>query len=132
MFIGNFILLLMNLPLVKVFVSALLLPNWILIPGIMILSVLGVYTAYSSILSLFIMMAIGVMGYLLRKLNFDMAPIILGFVLGKVMEVNLRNALALSGGEVSIFFTSTLSQVMWAMAIAVIVLPWYFGRKKTH
>jgi putative tricarboxylic transport membrane protein len=130
MFIGNFILLLMNLPLVKVFVSALLLPNWILIPGIMILSVLGVYTAYSSILSLFIMMAIGVMGYLLRKLNFDMAPIILGFVLGKVMEVNLRNALALSGGEVSIFFTSTLSQVMWVMAIAVIVLPWYFGRKK--
>ena len=130
MFIGNFILLAMNLPLVKVFVSALLLPNWILIPGITILSVLGVYIAYSSILSVFIMLAIGVVGYLLRKLNFDMAPIILGFVLGKVMETNLRNALALSGGEISILFQSPLSIALWIMAAAIIVLPWWSSRRK--
>ncbi len=130
MFIGNIILLVMNLPLVKVFVSALLLPNWILIPGITILSVLGVYTAYSSIMSVFIMLAIGVVGYILRRLGFDMAPIILGFVLGKVMETNLRNALAISGGDLSILFESVLSMTLWVMAAAIIVVPWWLARRK--
>ena len=128
MYIGNILLLVMNLPLVKVFVSALLLPNWILIPGILILSILGVYTAYSSILSVFIMFAIGLVGYVLRKLNFDMAPIVLGFVLGKVMETNLRNALALSGGEIGILFESATSLTLWAMALAIVIGPWAWKR----
>jgi putative tricarboxylic transport membrane protein len=130
MYVGNLLLLLMNLPLVKVFVSALLLPNWILIPAITLLSILGVYSAYSSVLSLYIMFGIGAVGYLLRKLGFDMAPIILGFVLGKVMETNLRNALALSGGEIGILFESALSLLLWAMAVAIVVGPWLYGRMK--
>jgi putative tricarboxylic transport membrane protein len=130
MYIGNIMLLVMNLPLVKVFVSALLLPNWILIPAITVLSVLGVYTAYSSILSVFIMLGIGVLGYLMRKLGFDMAPIVLGFVLGKVMETNLRNALAISGGEISILFESALSMSLWAMAAAIIIVPWLLARRR--
>ena len=130
MYVGNLLLLLMNLPLVKVFVSALLLPNWILIPAITLLSILGVYSSYSSVLSLYIMFGIGAVGYLLRKLGFDMAPIILGFVLGKVMETNLRNALALSGGEIGILFESALSLLLWAMAVAIVVGPWLYGRLK--
>jgi putative tricarboxylic transport membrane protein len=131
MYIGNLMLLVMNLPLVRVFVSALLLPNWILIPAITVLSVLGVYLAYSSILSVFIMLAIGVAGYAMRKLGFDMAPIVLGFVLGKVMESNLRNALALSGGDIGIFFESAVSLALWAMAAAIVVLPWFLARRRT-
>lgn len=130
MYIGNIILLVMNLPLVQVFARMLLMPNWVLIPGITALSILGVYSAYSSVMSVLIMFAIGIVGYLLRKLGFDMAPIILGFVLGRVMEVNMRNALAISGGEIGIFFSSTLSILLWVLAVAIVAVPWWMRKRK--
>lgn len=129
MYIGNIILLVMNLPMIGLFVRMLQVPNTILIPAILILSVLGVYSAYSSITSVLVMLAIGVAGWALRKQGFDMAPIILGFVLGKVLETNLRNALAISGGDVSILFQSTISNVLWVMAIAIVILPWWLSRR---
>ncbi len=129
MFIGNLILLALNLPMVKIFARVLTLPNWILVPSILVLSVVGVYSTHSSILSVLIMLGIGVVGWMLRKLDFEMAPIILGFVLGKVMEVNLRNALAISGGELSILWSSTISQVLWVMALTVAVAPWFLARR---
>jgi putative tricarboxylic transport membrane protein len=70
-----------------------------------------------------------VVGWLLRKLGFDMAPIILGFVLGRVMEVNLRNALAISGGDISILFQSTISIVLWIMALMVAIVPYALHRR---
>ncbi|MBM1174139.1 tripartite tricarboxylate transporter permease [Microvirga arabica] len=123
LYIGNVLLLIMNLPLVGVFSRVLTLPNWILVPGILVLSIVGVYSTHASMLSILMMLGIGVVGWLLRKLGFDMAPIILGFVLGRVMEVNLRNALAISGGDLSILFQSTISIVLWIMAAAVAILP---------
>ncbi|MFC4173874.1 tripartite tricarboxylate transporter permease [Microvirga sp. GCM10011540] len=123
LYIGNVLLLIMNLPLVGVFSRVLTLPNWILVPGILVLSIVGVYSTHASVLSILMMLGIGVIGWLLRKLGFDMAPIILGFVLGRVMEVNLRNALAISGGDLSILFQSTISIVLWIMAAAVAILP---------
>ena len=132
MYIGNILLLILNLPLVQVFARMLLLPNWILIPGITALSILGVYSAYSSVMSVLLMFGIGVGGYVLRKLGFDMAPIILGFVLGRVMEVNLRNALAISGGEISILFSSALSIILWIMAAAIVILPWLIRRMQVR
>ncbi|MBX8819145.1 tripartite tricarboxylate transporter permease, partial [Ochrobactrum sp. MR31] len=80
--------------------------NWILVPGILILSIIGVYSSHASVFAVLLMLAIGMVGWLLRKAGFDMAPIILGFVLGNMMEVNLRNALAISGGDISILFQS--------------------------
>ncbi len=129
MYVGNVLLLILNLPLVQLFARMLLMPNWILIPGIVALSILGVYSAYSSVMSVLIMFGIGIAGYLLRKLGFDMAPIVLGFVLGKVMEVNLRNALALSGGEIGIFFSSPLAIILWGLALLVVLLPWWLRRR---
>lgn len=123
MYVGNLLLLALNLPLVQLFVRMLLLPNWLLVPGIVALAFLGVYSTYASVLSIMLMLAIGVVGYLLRKLGFDLAPVILGFVLGKVMETNLRNALAISGGELGILFESTISLVLWALAALVLVAP---------
>ena len=58
-----------------------------------------------------------------------MAPIILGFVLGKVLETNLRNALALSGGDISILFQSTIANSLWAMAVLIVILPWWLNRR---
>ncbi|MCM2293895.1 tripartite tricarboxylate transporter permease [Allorhizobium sp. BGMRC 0089] len=129
LFVGNVILLLLNLPLVNIFARVLTVPNWLLVPGILVLSIVGVYSTHASILSIYLMLAIGVAGWLLRKAGFDMAPIILGFVLGRVMEVNLRNALAISGGDLSILFESTISLVLWAMAVAVVILPIFLARR---
>lgn len=129
MFVGNFILLVLNLPLVAIFTRVLALRNWILVPGILVLSVVGVYSTHSSVFAVLLMLGIGVVGWFLRKLGFDMAPIILGFVLGRVMEVNLRNALAISGGELSILFSSTITWVLWGMAIAVAILPFILNRR---
>jgi putative tricarboxylic transport membrane protein len=128
LYVGNILLLMLNLPLVGIFSRLLTLPNWILVPGILVLSVVGVYSTHASIASIVLMLGIGVIGYLLRKLGFDMAPIILGFVLGRVMEVNLRNALAISGGDPGILFQSWISITLWVLATAVAVLPWLLYR----
>lgn len=129
LFVGNFILLALNLPLVNIFARVLTVPNWLLVPGILVLSIVGVYSTHASVFSIFLMLGIGLIGWLLRKAGFDMAPLILGFVLGRVMEVNLRNALAISGGDPSILFQSTISIVLWVMAAAVAILPWYLSRR---
>ncbi len=129
MYIGNIMLLVMNIPMIRIFVKMLQVPNTWLIPAILILSVLGVYTAYSSVTSVLLMLGIGVIGWALRKQGFDMAPIILGFVLGKVLESNLRNALALSGGSLDILFKSGISITLWIMALAIAVLPWWLSRR---
>ncbi|RCW21124.1 putative tricarboxylic transport membrane protein [Ciceribacter lividus] len=127
LFVGNFILLALNLPLVNIFARVLTVPNWLLVPGILVLSIVGVYSTHASVFSIFLMLGIGMIGWLLRKAGFDMAPLILGFVLGRVMEVNLRNALAISGGDPSILFQSTISIVLWVMAAGVAILPWYLS-----
>lgn len=128
LYIGNVLLLLLNIPFVGIFSRLLLLPNWILVPGILVLSIVGVYSTHASVESIMLMLGVGVLGWLLRKLGFDMAPIILGFVLGKVMEVNLRNALAISGGDLGILFQSHISLILWALAVLVAVGPWALHR----
>ena len=127
LFVGNLILLALNLPLVQIFARVLTVPNWLLVPGILVLSIVGVYSTHSSVFSIFLMMSIGMVGWLLRKAGFEMAPIILGFVLGRVMEVNLRNALAISAGDPSILFSSTICNVLWILAAAVAILPVYLS-----
>ncbi|MBP1852407.1 tripartite tricarboxylate transporter permease [Rhizobium halophytocola] len=129
LFVGNVILLLLNLPLVHIFARVLTVPNWLLVPGILVLSIIGVYSTHASVFAVFLMLGIGMIGWLLRKAGFDMAPIILGFVLGRVMEVNLRNALAISGGDPQILFSSTICNVLWVMAILVAILPVWLMRR---
>ncbi|KQX25266.1 tripartite tricarboxylate transporter TctA [Ensifer sp. Root423] len=131
LFIGNVLLLLLNLPLVNIFARVLTAPNWLLVPGILVLSVVGVYSTHASVFSILLMLGIGIIGWLLRKAGFDMAPIILGFVLGHVMEVNLRNALAISGGDISILFQSKISIILWILAGAMAVMPLAAGWRRT-
>jgi putative tricarboxylic transport membrane protein len=129
LYVGNVLLLILNLPLVGIFSRLLTLPNWILVPGILVLSVVGVYSTHASIASILLMLGIGVLGWALRKLGFDLAPVILGFVLGHVMEVNLRNALAISGGDLGILFQSNIAIVLWILAAAVAIGPWLLHRR---
>ncbi|MDQ2694493.1 MAG: tripartite tricarboxylate transporter permease [Pseudomonadota bacterium] len=123
LFIGNLMLLLMNIPMIKVFVKMLSVPVWILVPAIATLSFVGVYAVHSSTFDLLLCVGIGVFAYFLRKMDFPMAPLILGFVLAELMEQNLRRALALSGGEVGVLFGSGIAVFLWVCAVLVLFLP---------
>ncbi|SDL24646.1 putative tricarboxylic transport membrane protein [Modicisalibacter muralis] len=124
LYLGNLMLLLLNLPLAGLFARVLTIPRWLLVPAIAILAFVGVFQLHSNLYAIFLMLIVGVMGYLLRKLGFSLAPIILGYVLGGLMEQNLRRALAISGGDSGILWQSGISIGLWIAAAMLIVLPW--------
>ncbi len=123
MFIANVMLLVMNIPLVGVFASMLKTPNWLLVPGILAVSTVGVYSVHATTFDLTLMAVFGVIGYLLRKQGVPMAPLILGFVLGNMMEQNLRRALSITNGELGILIESPISKVLWLIAIVMVLAP---------
>lgn len=123
MAVAAVILLIMNIPMVGLFARMLDLPNWILVPGIIAVSAVGVYSIHATTFDLVMMTALGVVGYLLRKCDVPMAPLILGFVLGDMMEQNLRRALSITNGELSILWQSPISIGLWILAVAMVTLP---------
>ena len=123
MYVGNVFLLVLNLPMVGVFVRILQLPRWVLMPTVVALSCVGVYAVNASALDLVLMTMLGVIGYGMRKGGFPLAPVILGLVLGPLMEKSLRRALALSGGEWSILFDSPIAIVLWVLAAVSLLSP---------
>lgn len=123
LFVANVMLLFINIPLVGVFTRLLGLPNWVLVPGILAVSAVGVYSVHATTFDLLLMAVLGVVGYLLRKQGVPMAPLILGFVLGDLMEQNLRRALSISNGDPAILLESRISQGLWVAAVAMVVVP---------
>jgi putative tricarboxylic transport membrane protein len=98
-------------------------PNALLVPGIAAVSVVGVYGLHSTTFDLVLTVALGIFGYGLRKMGFPMAPLILGFVLGELMEQNLRRALSITNGELGILFESNISRGLWVLAIGMLIVP---------
>jgi putative tricarboxylic transport membrane protein len=132
LFIGNVILLVMNIPLVGLFSRMLSVPNWVLVPAITVISMVGVYAVHSTVFDLVLMIGLGVFGYILRKLDFPLSALILGFVLGELMEDNLRRALSISAGELSILWNSPISLCLWALTALMLALPglrWWRSRR---
>jgi putative tricarboxylic transport membrane protein len=127
MYIGNALLLLLNLPLVGVFARLLLVPAWVLYPGVLALSFAGVYAVSNSAFDLLLAIGFGVMGWAFRKLDVPLVPIVLGFVLGRMLEDNLRRALALSDGDAMALLGSPVSAVLWAMTFGAILWPFLAG-----
>lgn len=123
MYVGNAFLLLLNLPLVGFFVRALTIPRWILIPGVAALAFVAVYAVAGSAFDLVLMTLFGVVGYVMRKFAFPLAPVVLGLVLGPLMEKNLRRAMALSGGDWTVLFDSPIAITLWVLAIASLAAP---------
>ncbi|MTD11156.1 tripartite tricarboxylate transporter permease [Acinetobacter sp. YIM 103518] len=123
LFIGNVILLVMNIPLVGFFAKLLTIPNYILIPAIATVSFVGVYAIHSTVFDLVLMVVLGIFGYFLRKMNFPLSALILGFVLGELMESSLRRALSISHGDLSILFNGSITKVLWILVGLMIVLP---------
>jgi putative tricarboxylic transport membrane protein len=127
LFIGNFMLLAMNIPMVGLFVRVLLVPPRILMPIVAMVSFVGIYGISGSSFDLLVMIVFGVLGWGLRKLNVPLGPVILGVLLGNLMEANLRRAMTISDGDWTALFASPLSIGLWAISIVGFVLPIVFG-----
>lgn len=130
MYIGNIALLVINLPLVGLFARMLTIPHKYLIPVIAVLTFIGTYSVVGNSFDLFMMLGLGLFGWFLRKLDFSLAPVILGVVLGGLFEDNLRRALSMSGGDWTILFESISSLALYAIAIAVLFLPLLMSRRQ--
>lgn len=123
--IANFVLLLMNVPMVKIFVRVLQVPAWILLPGVTMISFVGIYSLSGSYFDLLLMVGFGILGYILRKLDIPTVPVILGILLGGHMEDALRRAMVISDGEFTYLFSSPISIGLWVAAVAGFVAPMF-------
>lgn len=130
LYIGNVLLLALNLPLAGVFARVLTIPRWLLVPAIAILAFVGVYQLHSDLMAIYLMLIIGVFGYFLRKLGFALAPVILGYVLGALMEDNLRRALSISGGDLGILWHSGIAIGLWVAAALLLGVPWLLSWRR--
>ena len=122
MYIGNVVLLILNLPLVTVFAQLLRMPGYVMYPLILGVSMVGIYTINSSIFQLCLLAVFGLVGYAMRKLDFPTAPLVLGLVLGDSMEKALRQSLMMSQGDLSILFRPSPA-VLLSIAAFLLVVP---------
>jgi putative tricarboxylic transport membrane protein len=121
MYIGNVLLLILNLPLVAVFAQLLKLPAYMMYPLILGVSIVGVYTSSNSMFQLGLLCGFGLLGYLMRKLDYPTAPLVLGLVLGDLMEKALRQSLMMSQGSISILFRPIPSALLVVAAVLLVV-----------
>jgi putative tricarboxylic transport membrane protein len=122
MYVGNLMLLALNLPLVGLFVKVLRIPYTYLYPLIIMFCIMGVYEVNHSIIDVWIMLAMGVLGYLLRKLELDPAPLVLGLVISNTFELSLRQSLVMSNGDWQIFFQRPIALGLLALTATLILL----------
>jgi putative tricarboxylic transport membrane protein len=122
MYVGNIMLLILNLPLVGIFINVLRIPYRLLYPAILMFCVLGVYAVNGSVVDVGIMTAMGALGYVLRKFDFETAPIVLGLILAPMLEMSFRQSLSMSSGSYSIFVSRPIAAAMLMVAVALLLL----------
>ena len=122
MWIGNVLLVILNLPLIGIWVKLLQVPYRLLYPAILLFCCVGVYSINNNVFDVYITALFGVLGWLFVKLECEPAPLLLGFILGPMMEENLRRALLLSRGDWSVFVSRPISAVMLGMAAVLLLI----------
>jgi putative tricarboxylic transport membrane protein len=133
MYVGNAMLLILNLPLIGIWVQLLKVPYAILFPLILIFCLVGVYSLNSSLVEVALMIGFGVFGYLGRKFHFEMAPLVLALVIGPMMEQNLRLSLVISQGSPWIFIEHPISAAFIGICLFLLIsplVPWIGGKRK--
>lgn len=123
MFIGNLMLLVLNLPLIGVFVRLARMPTAYLVPVIAVACVVGAYSVNNNPVDILMMLGFGVFGFYAERFRFSLAPLVLGFVLGPLMETSLRQSLIISEGSFEIFVSRPLSGVLLGLALLMVALP---------
>lgn len=129
MFVGNLALLVLNLPLVGVWVSMLRLPEGLLMVLITVFVLVGTFTIRNSVFDLSVMVVAGVVGYVLRKLDFDLAPLVLALVIGPFLERTFRQSLFLSRGDLTVFVTRPVSAALLGILVLILVVPMFLARR---
>ncbi|OGA46643.1 MAG: transporter [Betaproteobacteria bacterium RIFCSPLOWO2_12_FULL_62_13] len=130
MYIGNIMLLILNLPLIGLFVRLLYIPSGILYPLIVAISVIGAYGINGSTLDLYLILFFGVVGYIFEKVDIPVAPLVLSLVLGGMMEQSFRQAMTISGGNPKIFVGSVITVTLIVLSLISIALPFVLLRLK--
>jgi putative tricarboxylic transport membrane protein len=123
MFVGNLLLLVLNLPLIGMWVRILRIPYNILFPLIVLFCLIGAYSLNSMVSDIFIMLIFGILGYLMKKYEYEGAPLILAFILGPILETNLRQSLILSHGSLQIFVSRPISLICLLLAFSFLFFP---------
>ena len=125
MYVGNIILLILNLPLVGLWVQLLRVPFWILSPGILLIAIFGTYSLRSNFVDVGTLMIFGAIGYVLRKASLDAGPLIMAFILANILDTSLRQSLLMGDGSMGIIFSRPISATILALAAIVLVSQAY-------
>jgi putative tricarboxylic transport membrane protein len=135
MYLGNVFLLLLNLPLIGMWVQVLKVPSRILFPLILLFCLIGAFSINNTIFDLYVMLLFGAVGYLMRKFGYEPAPLILAYVLGPMLEQNLRQSLLISGGSFLIFVSRPISVTFLVVAFLLLLsnaLPFVRRQRKVY
>ena len=132
MWIGNLMLVVLNLPLVGLWVKLLQVPYRLLYPAIVFFCAIGIYSINNRALDVYLAVGIGVLGYLMIKLGFEATPLVLGFVLGPMMEENFKRAMLLSGGDAGTFIERPISTGLLLAALIVLTAMLLPSVKRTR
>jgi putative tricarboxylic transport membrane protein len=124
LFIGNVLLLVLNLPLIRIWVKVLQIPRPLLYTGILVFATLGVYAVSGSVVEVLLAYAVGIVGFFMRHFDFPISPVVLGVILGPMMETQFRRALLLADGDVAAVVTRPLTATLLAFALAAMLLPY--------
>jgi putative tricarboxylic transport membrane protein len=130
MYIGNGMLLVLNLPLIPLWIQVLKVPYYLLYPLIFLFCLVGSYSIENNVGDVVIMLIFGIVGYLMKKFRYEGAPLVLALVLGKMLETTLRQSLILSQGEFSIFVSRPISLGFLIVAVLLLIIPIITQRKK--
>jgi TctA family transporter len=122
MWLGNLMLVILNLPLIGMWIKLLSVPYRLLFPAIVLFCAIGVYSTNNNTFDIWMVALFGFVGYIFMKLGCEPAPLLLGFILGPMMEENLRRALLLSRGDWSVFVTRPLSGSLLAAALVLLII----------
>ena len=123
LYIGNVLLLALNLELIRIWVKVLQIPRPVLYAGILVFATLGVYAVSGSVVEVLLAYGIGVVGFFMRQFDFPIAPVVLGVILGPMMEVQFRRALLLADGDLTTFLTRPLTAALLGLAVVAMLLP---------
>ena len=132
MYIGNVALLVLNLPLVGLWVSLLRIPQPLLCALILIFMLVGTYSLNNSMLDLLVLVVMGIIGYVLRKLNFDVSPMIVALIIGPILERTFRQSLFMTAGDFSVFTGRPITVTILLILLAILILPpmWRMARAR--
>jgi putative tricarboxylic transport membrane protein len=126
MYVGNVLLLILNLPLIGLWVKVLSIPRPLLYAGILVFATLGAYSQHQSAVDLPMLYVFGLLGFMMRRWGFPVAPAVIGLILGPLAESQFRRAMAISQGDPSVFLTSPISATLLAVTAALVLLPWLY------